>query len=281
MPFSSEVKAFEFVKINDFSSKPRKTGKVEIRGPYYNSLSLGHLKDLLDTWGEYVDGVKFAGGSQRLLPSSTVKKFIDTCHDYGCYVSTGGFVERVIVQGSKAVDKYLEECKFLEFDVIEVSSGLAPIPLEDKIQIVKSILKLGMEPKPEISMMIGAGAGTHIAGYKSKMRTVADFIKESRLQLKAGAKILMFESEGVTEDLPPKKWKTNIIKKVINEFGLKRWMFEAADPVVFKWYLKNYGQDVNVFIDYSQIVEYAAWKTKLWGDPTIWKGKKLIYKPQK
>jgi len=55
-------------------------------------------------------------------------------------------------------------------------------------------------------------------------------------------------------------------------------MFEAADPPVFKWYLKNFGKDVNLFIDYSQIVEFTAWRTKLWGDPEIWRGKPIKYR---
>jgi phosphosulfolactate synthase (CoM biosynthesis protein A) len=55
-------------------------------------------------------------------------------------------------------------------------------------------------------------------------------------------------------------------------------MFESSDPPVFKWYLKNFGSNVNLFIDHSQIVEYTAGRTKLWGDPEIWKGKTLSYK---
>jgi phosphosulfolactate synthase (CoM biosynthesis protein A) len=57
-------------------------------------------------------------------------------------------------------------------------------------------------------------------------------------------------------------------------------MFESSDPPVFKWYLKNFASDVNLSIDHSQIVEYTAWRTKLWGDPEIWKGKTLSYKPK-
>jgi phosphosulfolactate synthase (CoM biosynthesis protein A) len=36
----------------------------------------------LDDWGEYIDGFKFAGGSQRLLDKEKVKKIIELCHDY-------------------------------------------------------------------------------------------------------------------------------------------------------------------------------------------------------
>jgi phosphosulfolactate synthase (CoM biosynthesis protein A) len=260
--------------------KPRDVGVVEIRGPYYTSVSYGYLKDLLDDWSEYVDGYKFAGGSMRLLSRARVRQIIGACHDHQVYVSTGGFVERVIVQGSEAVDGYLEECKDLGFDIVEVSSGLAPIPLEDKVRIVKQVQKLGMKPKPEVSMMIGAGAGTHVAGYqeKMKMRSFEDFAGEVDAHLKAGARMLMVESEGLTEDLPPAKWRRDVIKKLVARYGYQTFMFEASDPPVFKWYLTTFGRDVNLFIDHSQIVEYTAWRTRLWGDSAIWKDKKLHYR---
>ncbi|HEX4920175.1 MAG TPA: phosphosulfolactate synthase, partial [Candidatus Bathyarchaeia archaeon] len=250
---------------------------IEFRGPYYTPVTQSYLSDLLDEWGDYVDGFKFAGGSMRLLTEQKTRKMIRICHDHNVYVSTGGFVERVIVQGPDAVDKYLEECKSLEFDLVEVSSGLATIKLQDKVAIVKQVQKLGMKAKPEVSMMIGAGAGTHIVGYKPKMRTFADVAKETQAHLDAGASILMLESEGITEDLPPAKWRKDVVKKLVDKFGYHKWMFEASDPPVFKWYLKTFGRDVNLFIDHSQIVEFNAWRLGLWGDSEIWKGKRLSY----
>jgi phosphosulfolactate synthase (CoM biosynthesis protein A) len=273
----STRKAFDFVKISDLPPKPRKSGVIEIRGPYYAPTTIGYVKDLLEMWGDYIDGFKFAGGSMRLLSVDMVKRILKVCHDHDVYVSTGGFIERIIVQGPDAVDRYLEECKSLGFDVVEISSGLAPIPLDDKVEIIKQVKRRGMIAKPEISLMIGAGAGTHVAGYKPKLRGVDDLMKETRAHLKAGAQIMMLESEGITEDLPPNKWRTDVVKKLVSEFGFKSWMFESSDPPVFKWYLKNFGSNVNLFIDHSQIVEYTAWRTKLWGDPEIWKGKRLSY----
>src|SRR6266571_9028859 len=243
----SEAKAFDFVQIQEPPPKPRTAGVIEIRGPYYTPVTYNYLKGLLEDWGEYVDGYKFAGGSMRLLSRDRVRRIIQLCHDHDVYVSTGGFVERVIVQGPEAVDKYLEECKALEYDMVEVSSGLAPIKLADKVAIVKQVQNLGMKAKPEVSMMIGAGAGTHIVGYKTKMRTFADVVKETTAHLDAGAKILMLESEGITEDLPPGKWRKDVVKKLVDKFGYHTWMFEASDPPVFKWYLKTFGKDVNLF----------------------------------
>jgi len=67
------------------------------------------------------------------------------------------------------------------------------------------------------------------------------------------------------------------VKALVNRFGFRVWMFEASDPPVFKWYLKSFGRDVNLFIDHSQVVEFNAWRLGLWGDPAIWEGKKLAY----
>ncbi len=225
-------KAFDFVEISEVPPKPRNTGVIEIRGPYYAPTTLGYVKDLLEMWGDYIDGFKFAGGSMRLLSVDMVKSILKVCHDHD-------------------------------------------------VEIVKQVKKMGMIPKPEISLMIGAGAGTHMVGYKPKLRSIDDLMKEARAHLKAGAHIMMLESEGITEDLPPSKWRTDVIKKLVTEFGFESWMFESSDPPVFKWYLKNFGSNVNLFIDHSQIVEYTAWRTKLWGDPEIWKGKTLSYKSKK
>jgi len=246
---------------------------IEIRGPYYTSVSYGYLKDLLDDWGEYVDGYKFAGGSMRLLSKEKVKKIIKICHDYNVYVSTGGFIERVILQGDKVVDNYIEECKELDFDVIEISSGFISIPLDYKLDMVKRVMNRGLKAKPEVSLIIGAGGGTHIIGYEEeiKLRSVENFIQECRIFINAGVNMIMIESEGITEDLPPEKWRTDVVKKLIDNFGFEKLMFEASDPPVFKWYLKNISKNVNLFIDHTQIVEFTAWKLGLWGDKDIWK----------
>jgi phosphosulfolactate synthase (CoM biosynthesis protein A) len=67
-------KAFDFVKISELPPKPRKYGIIEIRGPYYTAVTIAYLQDLLDMWGDYIDGFKFAGGSQRLLSVEILKK---------------------------------------------------------------------------------------------------------------------------------------------------------------------------------------------------------------
>ena len=54
-------------------------------------------------------------------------------------------------------------------------------------------------------------------------------------------------------------------------------MFEAADPEVFAWYIKNYGAEVNLFVDHSQIVQLECLRSGLWGTKSLW-GRVVTYK---
>ena len=127
----SKERAFSFLKVNERPSKPRTRGVTEIRGPYYTPMGKRYLQDILETMAAYVDSLKFAAGSFSLMPKEVVKELIDLCHQHDVLVSTGGFIEYVLTQGPEAVSRYIQECKNLGFDIIEVSSGFITIPTDD------------------------------------------------------------------------------------------------------------------------------------------------------
>src|SRR5215468_10912579 len=114
---TSPERSFPFLQVNEGEKKPRKRGLTEIRGPYYSVVGRRYLEDLFELMGQYVDSLKFAGGSFSLMPESAVRSLIELCHQHNVLVSTGGFLERVLVQGSDAVKKYVAECKKLGFDI--------------------------------------------------------------------------------------------------------------------------------------------------------------------
>ena len=68
--------------------------------------------------------------------------------------------------------------------------------------------------------------------------------------------------------------------KIIDALGLDNVMFEAADPDVFGWYVKNYGPEVNLFVDHSQIVHLETLRRGIWGTLDTW-GRILTYKMAK
>ena len=131
---SETDRVFDFLRMNPRGAKPRHAGLTEIRGPYYSVMGRRYLADVLETMGSYVDSLKFAGGSFTLMPRRSLKELIDLCHRHGVTVSTGGFIERVLTQGPDAVDRYIEECRDLGFDIIEISSGFFFFQAEDGIR---------------------------------------------------------------------------------------------------------------------------------------------------
>ena len=87
--------------------------------------------------------------------------------------------------------------------------------------------------------------------------------------------MIMVESEGITENV--RTWRTDVAARFILELGIEHVMMEAADPAVFVWYIKNYGAEVNLFVDHSQIVQLECLRSGIWGTANLW-GRVLTYK---
>ena len=269
-------RSFPFLRINQRESKPRKRGLTEIRGPYYSAYGRRHLEDLFETMSLYVDSLKFAGGSFALMPEKAVREIVELCHKYDVLVSTGGFIERVLAQGAEAVRKYVAECKRLGFDIVEISAGFVSIPTDDWLRLIELIRKSGMKPKPEVGIQFGAGGATAAAELQAEgTRDPSWAIALTKRFLDAGAEMIMIESEGITENVDP--WRTDVPARFIDEIGMEKLMFEAAEPEVFAWYIKNYGAEVNLFVDHSQIVQLECLRAGIWGTKSLW-GRVVTYK---
>jgi len=269
-------RSFPFLRVNEREAKPRKRGLTEIRGPYYSAIGRRYLEDLFETMGAYVDSLKFAGGSFTLMPEKAVREIIDLCHKHDVLVSTGGFIERVLVQGGDAVRRYVAECEKLGFDIIEISAGFVSIPTDDWLRLIELVRKAGLKVKPEVGIQFGAGGATAAAELRAEGARDPNWaVAQAKRFLEAGAEIIMIESEGITENVDP--WRTDVPAKFIDGLGVDKLMFEAADPDVFAWYLKNYGADVNLFVDHSQIVQLECLRAGIWGTKNLW-GRVVTFK---
>jgi phosphosulfolactate synthase (CoM biosynthesis protein A) len=262
--------------LNRRPGKPRTRGVTEIRGPYYTPMGKHYLQDVLETMGSYIDALKFAGGSFCLMPRPVVTELIALCHAHDVLVSTGGFIEYVLTQGPEVVHHYLQECRGLEFDIVEISSGFITVPTDDLLRLVEEVRKLGMRAKAEVGIQFGAGGASPVEELESEgIRDPGWMIVQARRYLEAGASQVMIESEGVTENV--RTWRTDVVAQIVNALGLEHVMFEAADPEVFTWYVKAYGPEVNLFVDHSQIVQLECLRSGIWGTQSLW-GRVLTYK---
>ncbi len=153
-------RAFSFLRTNERPSKPRMRGVTEIRGPYYTPMGRHYLEDVLETMGGYVDALKFAGGSFSLMRRNVLRELLELCHAHNVLVSTGGFIEHVLTLGPEAVRRYIQECKDVGFDIVEVSSGFITIPTDDWLRLIEQVQKAGLKAKPEVGIQFGAGGAT-------------------------------------------------------------------------------------------------------------------------
>ena len=270
-----DERAFQFLRYNRRPGKPRARGVTEIRGSYYTVLGHHYLQDVLELMGQYVDILKFAGGAFTLMPRGALQRIIAVCHDHDVLVSTGGFIEYVLTQGVDAVDAYIDECRDVGFDIVEISSGFITIPVDDFVRITEKVGKAGLKAKPEVGIQFGAGGATSPEELEQEgVRDVGWAINMARKCLEAGAYMIMIESEGITEEV--REWRTGVVASIVSELGLEKVMFEAADPDVFGWYVKNYGPDVNLFVDHSQIVQLECLRQGIWGTKSLW-GRVVTY----
>ena len=262
-------RAFAFLELNERPPKPRRRGVTEIRGPYYTPVGRRYLGDLLDAMGAYVDTLKYAGGSFALMPRETVRALNEVCHEHEVEVSTGGFLEYVLTQRGDAVQRYLAECRELGFDIVEISSGFVTLPVDDLVRLTQAVREAGLKPKPEVGIQFGAGGTSSVEALEAEgTRDVGQAIELAKRHLDAGAHLIMIESEGITEQV--REWRTDVVARIVSELGIEQVMFEAAEPDVFSWYVKNYGIDVNLFVDHSQIVQLECLRAGIWGTHDTW-----------
>src|SRR5699024_3073419 len=127
----------------------------------------------------------------------------------------------------------------LGFDIIEISTGFITIPTSDWQRVIEEVQKAGLKAKPEIGVQFGAGGDSTTEELQAEgIQDVDHAVEQAKRFVDAGAYLIMMESEGVTENANP--WRVDIPAKFINGVGLEKMMFEASDPQVFKWYIKNY-----------------------------------------
>jgi phosphosulfolactate synthase (CoM biosynthesis protein A) len=164
-----------------------------------------------------------------------------------------------------AVDRYLKRCKSLGFDVIEISTGFLSIPPDDWLRLVDKVHETGLIAKPELGIQFGAGGDSETSELEGMGTSDPSKVVNlgRRFIHDAGVERVMIESEGITENVA--SWRTDVIRNILRELPAEKVMFEAADPKVFNWYIREFGPDVNLFVDHSQIVQLSCLREGIWG----------------
>ncbi|KAL5579173.1 hypothetical protein UlMin_011615 [Ulmus minor] len=252
-----------FHEDEDRPEKPRRYGVTEMRGPHYNLLNQNFLQDIFESMGQFVDGLKFCGGSHSLMPKSFVKEVIDMAHQHDVYVSTGDWAEHLRGKGPSAFKEYIEECKQLGFDAVELNVGTLEVPEETLLRFVRMIKSCGLKAKPQFSVKFNEsdlpGRDRAFGAYVFPRPRSSEFVEDVDLLirmaercLEVGADVIMIEEEDVCNNVD--SVRADIIAKIIGRLGIERTMFEASNPRTSEWFIKHYGPNVNLFVDHSNVM---------------------------
>jgi phosphosulfolactate synthase (CoM biosynthesis protein A) len=175
-------------------------------------------------------------------------------------------MEHILTQSdpTTAVDRYLKKCKDVGFDVIEISAGFLSIPQDDWLRLVDKVHSAGLTPKPECGIQFGAGGDTESSELENLGTSdPSKIVNMGKRFIDGGVERIMIESEGITENVT--QWRTDVIQQILRELPPEKVMFEAADPKVFNWYIREFGEGINLFVDHSQIVQLSCLREGIWG----------------
>nr|GME21748.1 protein HEAT-STRESS-ASSOCIATED 32 [Ipomoea batatas] len=94
--------------------------------------------------GQFIDGLKFSGGSHSMMPKTYIRDVIDMAHKHNVYVSSGDCAENLLRKGPSHLKEYIEEYKQLGFDTIELDVTSLDISEETLLRYVWLIKSDGL-----------------------------------------------------------------------------------------------------------------------------------------
>ncbi|XP_020517884.1 protein HEAT-STRESS-ASSOCIATED 32 isoform X3 [Amborella trichopoda] len=254
-----------FFEDEDRPEKPRRFGVTEMRGPNYSLMNQNVIQDILESMGQFVDGLKFSEGSHSLMAKNAIKKITELAHSHDVYVSTGDWAEHILRKGPTAFEEYVHECKNLGFDTVELNAGSLRISEEHLWRFIRLIKKAGLKAKPNFGVRFEASDipvagdrayGAYILPVSRKLDLVEDvdlLIRRAERCLEAGADMIMIDADGVSKYAD--SLRADLVAKIVGRLGLEKTMFEASTPETSEWFIKRYGPKVNLFVDHSQVMK--------------------------
>ncbi|KAK1378940.1 protein HEAT-STRESS-ASSOCIATED 32 [Heracleum sosnowskyi] len=248
----------------DRADKPRRYGVTEMRVPSYTLFTQNLLQDTFESMGQFVDGLKFTGGSNSMMPKSFIKDVTDMAHKHNVYVCTGDWAEHLLRKGPSGFKEYIEECTQMGFDTVEFNMGSLGFPEETLLRFVRLIKNAGLKAKPQFSVKFeksdipktgNRAYGSYVVPTPQTSEMIEDLdllIKRAERCLEAGADMIMIDADDVCKYADTVR--SDIIANVIGRLGLEKTMFEASNAKTSEWFINQYGPRVNLFVDQVQVL---------------------------
>lgn len=235
-------KCLAVVRVPRRDAKPRQRGLTVVAdrglGPHAQA-------DLLATAADYVDVAKFAMGVSRLQDEAVLRAKIETYREHQIPVFFAGEIsELAMMQG--VAEAYFKAIADLGGWGVEVSNAQVAMDSTQKVRLIGLARDCGLEVVAECGRKGGvdwAGSGKLVAA-------------EVRACLEAGAWRVLVQAEGLNEGVEQRNER--LIQDLVGEFGIDRLIFQAKEDGLIPWFLKAFGNNVNLDVDSDQVLDLES-----------------------
>ena len=179
------------------------------------------VEDYLKVCGDYIDFVKFGWGTSAVINRDVIKEKINYYKDWDIKVYPGGTLfEYAYVKGR--FDEFLNECRELGFEAVEISDGSSDISLEERKKAIEKAKDNGFIVLTEVGKKLPE---------KDKKLTIEDRINLINFDLDAGADYVIIEGresgKGIGLFDKEGKIKEEELNVLAKNVDIKRVIFEA------------------------------------------------------
>ena len=220
-----------FLDTPDRAAKPRARGVTHVID---TGMSAHEADSVMAAIADYVDVVRLGWGTAYVTRDLQAKLDVYRSHDIPVMLG-GTLTELAWLQGR--VDELRAWLAELEITMVEVSSGVVPIPVQDKLELIRSFAtdhtvyaEIG-EKDPDallapyrwvalIQQALDAGA--------------SQVVCEGRASGDAG----MYRRDGEV--------RTGLVDEIVHEIDLDRLIFEAPQRHQQIWFIEHFGTNVNL-----------------------------------
>lgn len=227
---------FDTIMLPPRPEKPRQLGMTMVLD---KNMGLLGLADLMETAAPYIDIMKFAWGTSRVIKQDVLVRKIEMLKANRILCCPGGtLMEIAFVQNR--MDEFLPQAAAHGFDCLEVSDGTVQISSEQKISLIKKCRDAGFRVISEV------GKKNVVEDRKI---TLEERLEAAHRELEAGAFKIIFESRetgsfGIFNDqgeiIP------HLVEQLVSDIGLERIIFEAPHHAQQLWLINNLGNQVNL-----------------------------------
>lgn len=235
-------KAFASIAVPARPGKPRRCGQTVAAD---KGLGVRAAQDMLDVAGDYIDWVKLAGSSVRLLDPGVLTDKIDlyTAHDVQVLIA-GDVLELALRAG--VADQVWSEVQDHRAHGVEIATAQVSLSLDDHAALVGRATQRGLHVFAEVGRK-GEGHGRpHPSWVARQVETL----------LQAGAYRVVLQGEGVTENVD--QIDADLIFAVAAQSEPSRIVWQAKNVAAQSWLIKEFGPTVNVDVESSQVLMLEA-----------------------